>query len=147
MRPIGAARACSTVRSALPGRFATDVAANHAVPGRAKSNAGRAAVFVWLFASLSALIYLPLAALVIWWEKPEFGWVHYGLMFASAVLHTAYYLLLDRGYRSGDLSVVYPLARGTGPLITVLCAVLLLGNIRPRSPWPARCSSAAARSR
>jgi drug/metabolite transporter (DMT)-like permease len=89
---------------------------------------GGGAVFVWLFASLSALIYLPLAMLVIWWEKPQFGWVHYGLMFASAVLHTAYYLLLDRGYRSGDLSVVYPIARGTGPLITVVCAVLLLGE-------------------
>lgn len=89
---------------------------------------GGGAVFVWLFASLSALIYLPLAAFVIWWQKPEFGWVHYGLMAASAVLHTAYYLLLDRGYRSGDLSVVYPIARGTGPLITVLCAVLLLGE-------------------
>ena len=36
----GAARACSTCRSALPGRFATDVAAKYAVPGRAKSNAG-----------------------------------------------------------------------------------------------------------
>ena len=87
---------------------------------------GGGTVFVWLFATLSALIYAPLAALVIWWQQPEFGWVHYGLMFASAALHTAYYLLLDRGYRSGDLSVVYPLARGTGPLITILCAVLLL---------------------
>jgi len=87
---------------------------------------GGGTVFVWLFATLSALIYAPLAALVIWWQRPEFGWVHYGLMFASAGLHTAYYLLLDRGYRSGDLSVVYPLARGTGPLITILCAVLLL---------------------
>ena len=87
---------------------------------------GGGTVFVWLFATLSALIYAPLAALVIWWQQPEFGWVHFGLMFASAALHTAYYLLLDRGYRSGDLSVVYPLARGTGPLITILCAVLLL---------------------
>ena len=43
-RAIGAARAYSTVRSALPGRFATDVAANHAVPGRAKASAGRAAL-------------------------------------------------------------------------------------------------------
>ena len=42
-RPIGATRACSTVRSALPGRFATNVAANHAVPGCAKSSVGRAA--------------------------------------------------------------------------------------------------------
>jgi drug/metabolite transporter (DMT)-like permease len=87
---------------------------------------GGGTVFVWLFATLSALIYAPLAALVIWWQKPELGWVHYGLMLASAALHTAYYLLLDRGYRSGDLSVVYPLARGTGPLITIVCAVLLL---------------------
>ena len=87
---------------------------------------GGGTVFVWLFATLSALIYAPLAALIIWWQQPEFGWVHYGLMFASAALHTAYYLLLDRGYRSGDLSIVYPLARGTGPLITILCAVLLL---------------------
>jgi uncharacterized membrane protein len=35
-------------------------------------------------------------------------------------------MLLDRGYRSGDLSLVYPIARGSGPLLTVLCAILLL---------------------
>ena len=87
---------------------------------------GGGTVFVWLFASLSALIYAPLAAAIIWWQKPDFGWVHYGIMLASAVIHTAYYMLLDRGYRSGDLSVVYPIARGTAPLITMLCAVLLL---------------------
>jgi drug/metabolite transporter (DMT)-like permease len=44
------------------------------------------------------------------------------------VLHTAYYLLLDRGYRYGDLSVVYPLARATGPFLTVLVAIALLGE-------------------
>jgi len=87
---------------------------------------GGGTAFVWLFAVLSAAIYAPLAAAVIWWVKPQFGWVHYGLMAASAVLHTAYYMLLDRGYRSGDLSVVYPIARGSAPLITMLCAVLLL---------------------
>src|SRR5262245_12615279 len=87
---------------------------------------GGGTIFVWLFATLSALIYAPLAAGIIWWVKPQFGWVHYGLMFASAALHTAYYLLLDRGYRSGDLSIVYPLARGTGPLITLVCAIMLL---------------------
>lgn len=87
---------------------------------------GGGTAFVWLFALLSALIYAPLAAAIIWWVKPQFGWMHYGLMAASAALHTTYYMLLDRGYRSGDLSVVYPLARGTGPLITMLCAVILL---------------------
>ena len=87
---------------------------------------GGGTAFVWLFATLSALIYAPLAAAIIWWVKPQFEWGHYGLMAASAVLHTAYYMLLDRGYRSGDLSIVYPIARGSGPLITVLCAVLFL---------------------
>jgi len=87
---------------------------------------GGGTVFVWLFATLSALIYAPLAAAVIWWQKPVFEWQHYALMAASAAIHTAYYVLLDRGYRSGDLSVVYPIARGSAPLITVLCAVLLL---------------------
>jgi drug/metabolite transporter (DMT)-like permease len=87
---------------------------------------GGGTVFVWLFASLSALIYAPLAAAIVWWQQPQFGWIHYGLMFATAVVHTAYFMLLDRGYRSGDMSVVYPLARGTGPLITMLCAVLFL---------------------
>ena len=87
---------------------------------------GGGTAFVYLFAVLSALIYAPLVAAIIWWVQPEFGWVHYGLMAASALLHTAYYMLLDRGYRSGDLSVVYPLARGSAPLITMLGAVLLL---------------------
>ena len=95
---------------------------------------GGGTVFVWLFASLSTMIYLPLAVLVIVWQKPVFGWVHFGLMFASAVLHTAYYLLLDRGYRSGDLSVVYPIARGTGPLITVLARCCFWESIQARSP-------------
>ena len=89
---------------------------------------GGGTVFVWLFATLSALIYAPLAVGILWWQKPVFGWPQYSLIFASAVLHTAYYLLLDSGYRSGDLSIVYPIARGSGPLITVVGAVLLLGE-------------------
>jgi len=89
---------------------------------------GGGAVFVWWFAILSALIYAPLAVLVVWRVRPALGWGHAGLMLASAALHTTYYLLLDRGYRAGDLSLVYPLARGSGPLITVLAAVLLLGE-------------------
>lgn len=90
---------------------------------------GGGTVFIWLFASLSALFYAPLALAVVWWTQPALGWISYSLMLASALIHTAYYLLLDRSYRSGgDLSLVYPLARGSGPLITVIVAVLLLGE-------------------
>lgn len=85
--------------------------------------------FVWWFATLSALFYAPVAFGVVWLTRPEIGWTQIALMLASAALHTAYYLLLDRGYRAGgDLSLVYPLARGTGPLITVVLAVFLLGE-------------------
>src|SRR3954468_18468086 len=51
------------------------------------------------------------------------------LMFGSGMVHTIYFLLLDRAYRSGgDLSIVYPLARATGPLLTIIVAVLILGE-------------------
>lgn len=91
-----------------------------------KSGGGIA--FVWLFASFSVLLYLPPALFVAFTAgfSPNAGQL--GLVAASAVLHSAYYLLLDRGYRRGDLSLVYPLARATGPLLTVIVAVALLGE-------------------
>lgn len=49
----------------------------------------------------------------------------------SAVIHIAYYLLMVNAYRAGDLSLVYPLMRGTAPLITAVLAVVLLRE------WPA----------
>src|SRR5207302_718135 len=85
--------------------------------------------FVWAFAALSSLIYAPLAVGVVIVQRFEFTIEALAFLFASAVLHTAYYLLLDRGYRHGDLSVVYPLARATGPFLTVLVAVALIPPI------------------
>src|SRR6266851_5271724 len=84
--------------------------------------------FVWAFAALSAVFYAPLAAVVVYLQHFHFSATVLAFIVASAVLHTAYYLLLDRGYRYGDLSVVYPLARATGPFLTVLVAVALLGE-------------------
>lgn len=90
---------------------------------------GGGTLFVWWFATLSALFYAPIAFGVVWLTRPEIGWTQIALMLASAILHTAYYLLLDRSYRAGgDLSLVYPLARGSGPLITVVLAVSVLGE-------------------
>jgi len=84
--------------------------------------------FVWAFAALSALIYAPLAVGAVILQDFRLTIEALGFIFASAVLHTGYYLLLDRGYRYGDLSVVYPLARATGPLLTVIVAIALLGE-------------------
>ena len=47
---------------------------------------------------------------------------------AGALLHTGYQLFLLNSYRIGDLSQVYPLARGISPLIVATVSVLFLGN-------------------
>jgi drug/metabolite transporter (DMT)-like permease len=86
------------------------------------------ATFTWLFAVFSALFYTPVAAVVVLFYGASIGWVEIGFMAGSAALHTGYFVLLNQGYRTGDLSLVYPLARGTGPLLSSLAAILFLGE-------------------
>jgi drug/metabolite transporter (DMT)-like permease len=79
--------------------------------------------------AVSLVAYAPLAAALAWYSGYRPEPMHLVLMLASGMIHTAYFLLLDRAYRSGgDLSIVYPLARSTGPLLTVGVAILLLGE-------------------
>lgn len=89
--------------------------------------AGGGAVFACLFAVVSCVVYFPLAA----WAAgglPPIGPVEAAVILATILVHLAYFLLLQKGYRVGDLSLVYPLARGTGPTLAMLMAVLLLGE-------------------
>jgi drug/metabolite transporter (DMT)-like permease len=55
------------------------------------------------------------------------------LLVGSVLLHVGYELLLLRSYRVGDLSQVYPLARGTAPLLVAAFAGLVLGE--RLGPW------------
>jgi len=57
---------------------------------------------------------------------PSLAWL--GLVVGSAALQLGYFLLLQRAYRLADVGVVYPLARGVGPLLSVIAAVLVLGE-------------------
>lgn len=50
------------------------------------------------------------------------------LCLVSSVLETAYLWLLSTAYRRGELSAVYPIARGSAPLLSVLVGLLLLGE-------------------
>jgi drug/metabolite transporter (DMT)-like permease len=89
--------------------------------------------FVWLYYTVSAVVMLPVTVvlLVVEPERPQWSWLL--AVVGTSVLHVGYGVVLQRGYRVGDLSVVYPVARGTGPLLSVLAAVLVLGE---RPGWP-----------
>jgi drug/metabolite transporter (DMT)-like permease len=81
------------------------------------------------FTSIVMMIFW--APLGIWLGKdqvPDWGRAEWLLLAASAVLHTLYYIVLLRGYRKADLTVVYPLARGSGPLLSSMAAILFLGE-------------------
>ena len=83
---------------------------------------------VWLVSFLSIVIYLPLVVYIFWAQMPTLEFRDFLFLLGSSVLHTVYFMLLQRGYRHGDLSLVYPLARSTGPVISVVFAVLFLGE-------------------
>jgi drug/metabolite transporter (DMT)-like permease len=59
---------------------------------------------------------------------PPVGSLWLPLVLGSALLQVVYFLVVQRAYRRADVGVVYPLARGTGPLLSVAGAVLLLGE-------------------
>ncbi|MFD1344607.1 EamA family transporter [Litorisediminicola beolgyonensis] len=88
-------------------------------------NAG--AELLWLFSLVTVILYAPFALwAVLRWEDPS---PLAALAIAlSTALHLGYFLVLQAGYRAGDLSMVYPTARATGPILSGVLAVLLLGE-------------------
>lgn len=100
----------------------------HAIWNIAAKKAGGDARFAFFTAVLMMLAWAPLG----WWlgrsAVPLWGAREWGIVALSGVLHVLYYVVLLRGYRKADLTVVYPLARGTGPLLSALVAVTLLGE-------------------
>ena len=100
----------------------------HAFWNIVAKKAGGDARFSLFTSVLNALVWMPLG----WWlgkdVVPTWGWTEWGFVAASAMLHVFYFIVLLRGYRVADLTVVYPLARGSGPLISSMVAVLFLGE-------------------
>ena len=93
-----------------------------------KRSKGGGIIFFWLVAWIESLIYAPLALIffVQLGYTPDLRALV--MMLGSALIHVAYFVFLDRGYRTGDLSVVYPLARASGPLLTIVAAIFFLGE-------------------
>lgn len=95
----------------------------HATWNYAAKRSGGGLPFVWV-SSVFALGLYAIGGLGYWlWRQPQIppgvAWVIAG----SGVLKTVYALLLQRAYRHGDFSLVYPLTRGTAPLLATLGAI------------------------
>ena len=75
-----------------------------------------------------AVVWAPVGIVLGWSVVPTWGTKEWGFIVLSGVLHVFYYVILLRGYRKSDLTVVYPLARGSGPLLSSLVAILFLGE-------------------
>ncbi len=94
----------------------------------AKRAAAVGPVFVFAYNLVSCVAYAPwvlhvLANDAMAWDRRVVGFV-----LLSGLIHLAYSLCLQRGYQQAELSVVYPVARGTGPMLSTLGAILLLGE-------------------
>ena len=83
--------------------------------------------FICLGHMLPALAALPFLPLPGWQAAPYIA--------ASTVIHWGYYVLLTVAYRLGDLSLVYPIARGSAPLCIALGAQVFAGEVLPPVAW------------
>jgi drug/metabolite transporter (DMT)-like permease len=88
----------------------------------------RDGALMWTLTAISAVCYAPAVA----WSLSHGTWrpdaAAVGFVVVSGVIHVGYFLLLLRGYRAGDLSLVYPVARGTGPMLSALAAIVVFGE-------------------
>ncbi|RYF15532.1 MAG: EamA family transporter [Comamonadaceae bacterium] len=100
----------------------------HASWNIAAKKAGGDVRFAAFTTVVNIVAWAPLGLWLAWDALPLWGRQEWALLAASAFLHCGYYLFLLRGYRKADLTVVYPLARGSGPLLSSLAAVVLLGE-------------------
>jgi drug/metabolite transporter (DMT)-like permease len=100
----------------------------HATWNLFAKRASGGAPFLWLAFTLSIPLYAPIAIAVLVLTGARIGPLELLWMFVNAALNVAYGIFLLRGYRAGDLSVVYPLARGTGPVLALVGAILLFGE-------------------
>jgi drug/metabolite transporter (DMT)-like permease len=74
------------------------------------------------------LLTAPVAVLWSSGGRPGLPWQGWALAAVSGFVELGYFHTLSAAYRRGDVSSVYPVARGTAPLLAALAGVLLLGE-------------------
>lgn len=81
------------------------------------------------------LVWSPVGLWFAWGEAFGYGLLQWALIAISGAIHAIYSVVLLRGYRLADMSVVYPMARGSAPLMTSLVAMVFLGESLGALGW------------
>lgn len=100
----------------------------HATWNYCAKRAGGGLPFVWLVGAMICGAYVPVLAVYCGTHEVGLNATDVLWIMGSGVLKTGYALFLQRGYATGDFSLIYPLARGTGPLLSTGAAIALLGE-------------------
>ena len=90
--------------------------------------ASGAVFFIWLLAAAASVLYAPAVAVTFAVGHPHLAGLNWVFLAGTGVLQAGYFLFLQFGYRQGDLSLVYPIGRGTGALLAALAGILILGE-------------------
>ncbi|AJP57433.1 transporter [Pandoraea vervacti] len=93
-----------------------------------KHKRGNTVLFVWAYTCVSTLWCVPIGIALMVKDHQPFDWRLAVAAAVSAALHIAYAKTLQDGYDRAELGVVYPIARGTAPMLTMLVAVALMGE-------------------
>lgn len=81
-------------------------------------------VFIWWFLLAALVIYLPM--LLYFWPRMAISPAGWLCVAATGILHFLYFWFLGGAYERGELSLVYPLSRGSGPLLVPFLAALFI---------------------
>jgi drug/metabolite transporter (DMT)-like permease len=100
----------------------------HALWNVVAKRTGGDARFALMAALFLVVIWAPLGVWAARSELARWRLLEWTVLLASAIVHVLYFTTLLRGYRLADLTVVYPVARGTGPLLASMGALAWLGE-------------------
>ena len=93
-----------------------------------QASAAGASSFVWLMSLAATALYTPVVAVSLLVSPPRLTPLDWVFMIGTGLLQAGYFLFLQAGYRLGDLSLVYPVGRGSGALLAALAGIILLGE-------------------
>ncbi len=84
--------------------------------------------FIWLFTVVTVILYTPIIISISGRVIEMMDLRMATICILSMIFHLLYFIFLDKAYKYGDLSIIYPVARGIAPAITIIIAIVFLNE-------------------